>query len=51
MCYYQFKRHEILQKVKEKYYKKKMLNIISKKKNAIKEKSKHRYKNLSEEEK
>ena len=51
MCYYQFKRQEILQKAKEKYSKEKNAEYYFQNKDAMKEKSKHPYKNLSEEEK
>ena len=51
MSYYQFNRQEILQKAKEKYSKEKASEYYLKNKEAIKEKSKRRYKNLSKEEK
>ena len=51
MSYYQFKRQEILQKAKERYSKEKAPEYYLKTKEAIKEKSKNRYKNLSKEEK
>ena len=51
MSYYQFDRQEILQKAKEKYSKEKAVEYYLKKKEAIKEKARNRYRNLSEEEK
>ena len=52
MNYYWSNRQKILQKkTKEKYSKEKLLNIIKKNKEAIKEKSREHYKNLSREEK
>ena len=51
MSYYQFDRQEILQKAKEKYSKEKAAEYYLKKKEAIKEKERNRYRNLSEEEK
>ena len=51
MSYYQFDRQEILQKGKEKYSKEKAAEYYLKKKEAIKEKARNRYRNLSEEEK
>ena len=51
MSYYQFSRQEILQKAKEKYSKEKTAEYYLQNKEAIKEKSKNRYKNLSQEEK
>ena len=51
MSYYQFKRQEILQKVKERYSKEQAVQYYLKNKEAIKEKSKNQYKNLSKEEK
>ena len=51
MSYYWFIRQEILQKAKEKYSKEKAAEYYLQNKDAIKEKSKNRYKNLSEEEK
>ena len=51
MSYYQFNRHKILQEAKEKYSKKKAAEYYLKDKEAIKEKSKNQYKNLSKEEK
>ena len=51
MSYYQFNRQEILQKAKEKYSKEKAADYYAQNKEAIKETSIERYKNLSEEEK
>ena len=51
MNYYWFSRQEILQKAKEKYFKEKAAEYYSQNKEAIKEKSRQRYKNLSQEEK
>ena len=51
MSYSQFNREEILQKVKERYSKEKAAEYYLKNKEAIKENSKKRYKNLSKEEK
>ena len=51
MSYYQFNRQEILQKAKERYSKEKSAEYYLKCKEAIKEKSKNRYKNLSKEKK
>ena len=51
MSYYWFNRQEILQKAKEKYCKEKAAEYYLKNKEAIKEKSRDRYKNLSQEEK
>ena len=51
MSYYWFDRKEILQKVKERYSKEIDAEYYLKNKEAIKEKSKNRYKNLSQEEK
>ena len=45
MSYYQFNRQEILQKVKERFSKEKAAKYYFKNKEAIKEKSKNRYKN------
>ena len=50
MSYYWFNSKEILQKVKDRYYKK-TAEYYSQNKEAIKEKSKNRYKNLPKEEK
>ena len=49
MSYYQFNSQEILQKAKERYSKKKLLSIMHKE--AITEKLRERYKNLSQEQK
>ena len=51
MSYYQFNSQEILQKAKERYSKKKAAEYYLKNKEVIEEKSKNRYKNLSQEEK
>ena len=51
MSYYQFNRKEVLQKAKERCSKKKAAEYYLQNKEAIKEKSKNRYKNLSEKEK
>ena len=51
MSYYQFNRQDILQKAKEKYFKEKAAECYLQNKDAIKEKSKNRNNNLSEEEK
>ena len=51
MSYYWFNRKEILQKAKERYSKEKAAEYYLQNKEAIKEKSKNWYKNLSEEEK
>ena len=51
MSYYWFNRQEILQKPKERYSKEKAKECYAKNKEAIKEKSIQRYKNLSREEK
>ena len=51
MSYYQFNSQEILQKAKERYSKKKGAEYYLKNKEVIEEKSKNRYKNLSQEEK
>ena len=50
MSYYQFNQKEMLQETKENYSKEKALEYYLKKKEAIKEKSKNWYKNLSKEE-
>ena len=50
ICYW-FNRQEILQKEKERYSKEKVAEYYLKSKEAIKEKSRERYKNLSQEEK
>ena len=49
MRYYLFNRQEILQKVKERYSKEKAAEYYLKNKEAIKEKARDCYKNLSEE--
>ena len=51
MNYYWFNQQEVLQKVKERYSKDKAAKYYLQNKEAIKEKSRDRYKNLSEEEK
>ena len=51
MSYYHFNRQEILQKAKERYCKEKAAEYYLKNKEAIKEKSKEHYKNLSQKEK
>ena len=51
MSYYQFNRQEILQKAKEKNYKEKAAEYYLQNKEALKEKARDRYRNLSEEEK
>ena len=51
MNYYWFNRQEILQKTKEKYSKEKSAGYYGQNKEAIKGKSRERYKNLSEEKK
>ena len=51
MSYQWFNRQEILQKAKERYSKGKAAEYYKQNKEVIKEKSKNRYKNLSEEEK
>ena len=51
MSYYWFNRQEILQKAKERYYKEKAAEYYGQNKEAIKEESRERYKNLSQEEK
>ena len=52
MSYHSFNRQEILQKAKKKRYsKEKAAGYYLQNKEAIKEKSKNRYKNLSKEEK
>ena len=50
MSYYQFNRQEILQKAKDRYCKRQAADYYLKNKEAIKEKSNNRYKNLSKEE-
>ena len=49
MNYCSFNRQEILQKAKEKYSKEKAAEYYAQNKEAIKEKSRERYKNLSQE--
>ena len=51
MSYYWFNRQEILQKVKERYSKEKAAEYYAQHKEAIKERPKNRYKNLSQEKK
>ena len=51
MSSYQFNRQEILQKVNERYSKEEAAEYCLKNKEAIKEKSKKRYKYLSKEQK
>ena len=51
MNYYWFNRQEILRKAKENYSKEKAAEYYKQNKEAIKEKSRGRYKNLSQEEK
>ena len=51
MSYYWFNRQEILQKAKEKYSKEKAAEYYLKNKEAIKERSRNYYKNLSQKEK
>ena len=51
MNYYWFNRQEILQKAKEKYSKEKAAEYYKQNKEAIKENSRKRYKNLPQEEK
>ena len=51
MSYYRFNSQEILQKAKEKYSKEKAVEYYAQNKEAIKEKSRECYKNLSQEEK
>ena len=51
MSYYWFNRQETLQKEKEKYSKEKAAEYYAQNKEAIKEKSRERYKNLSQKEK
>ena len=51
MNYYWFNRQEILQKAKEKYSKEKAGEYFAQNKEAIKEKSRERFKNLPQEEK
>ena len=49
MSYYWFNRQEILQKAKERYSKEKTAKYYMQNKEVIKEKSRNRYKDLSEE--
>ena len=51
MNYYWFNRPKILQKAKEKYSKEKAAAYYAQNKEAIKDKSRECYKNLSQEEK
>ena len=51
MSYNQFTREEILQKAKDRYFKKEAVEHYLKSKEAIKEKSKSRCKSLTEEQK
>ena len=51
MSFYWFNRQEMLQKAKEKYSKEKAAKYYPQNKEAIKEKSREHYKNLSQEEK
>ena len=51
MNYYWFNRQEIFQKPKEKYSKEKVAEYYAQNKEAMKEKSGERYKNLSQEKK
>ena len=51
MSYYWFNRKEMLQKAKERYSQEKVTDYYLQNKEAIKKKSRDRYKNLSEEEK
>ena len=51
MSYNQFTREEILQKAKDRYFKKEAVEHYLKNKEAIKEKSKRRCKSLTEEQK
>ena len=51
MNYYWFNRQELLQKAKEKYSKEQAAEYYAQNKEAIKEKSRVCYKNLSQEEK
>ena len=51
MSYYQFNKQEILQKGKERYSKEKAVEYYLQNKEALKEKARNRYRNLSEEEK
>ena len=49
MSYYWFNRQEIVQNAKEKYFKEKSIEYYAQNKEAIKEKSRKCYKNLSQE--
>ena len=51
MSYYWFNRQEVLQKVKEEYSEEKAVEYYARNKEAIKENSRERYKNLSQEQK
>ena len=51
MSYYRFNKQEILQKPKEKCSKEKAAEYYAQNNEAIKEKSRERYKNLSQKEK
>ena len=51
MNYYWFNRQEILQKAKENYSREKAAEYYKQNKEVIKEKSRWRYKNLSQEQK
>ena len=51
MSYYWFNRQDILQKAKERYSKEKLAEYYAQNKEAIKEKPREHYKNLSQEEK
>ena len=51
MSYYQFNRQEILQKEKERYSEEKAAEYYLQNKEAIKDKARDHYRNLSEEEK
>ena len=51
MNYYWCNRQKILQKAKERYSKEKAAEYYQQNKEVIKEKSRNRYKNMSEEEK
>ena len=51
MNYYWFNRQEILQKAKDKYSKGKAAEYYAQNKKSIREKSRRRYDNLSQEEK
>ena len=51
MNYYWFNRQEILKKAKERYSQEKAAKYYAQNKEAVKEKSRGRYKNLSQKEK